>query len=188
MELSQSGAEPGAGQGVAAWLAEPSSAGRWSVDPSGTIATFQVKHLWGALTVRGALSGAAGEVTIDPSGGVTGQLTLQSASVNTEDAKRDAHLRSADFFGVADHPGVKLILKSARPKGNGSLACTALITAGAGSTGVDFTAVIEEIGTGRIALTAEISLDRTERCMTWSPMGMASRTVVATVRARFNRS
>ncbi|HVD04116.1 MAG TPA: YceI family protein [Candidatus Dormibacteraeota bacterium] len=187
MGLNQTELQTGAPVDVAAWLADASAAGRWVVDPAATSANFQVKHFWGAMTVKGSLAGATGEIAIGPDSAISGQVTLQAASVDTQNAKRDVHLRSADFFKAAEHPGVELSLTSARPTGIKTLACSGLLTAAGVSTPLEFKATVEGAGTESIGLTAEIALDRTRLTMTWSPMGMASRTVVTTVRARFVR-
>ncbi|MDA8331422.1 MAG: YceI family protein [Candidatus Dormibacteraeota bacterium] len=187
MAPNPSGSRPREAQAVAAWLTDASNTGRWVVDPSATRASFQVKHFWGAMTVKGSLAGAAGEIVIGSDGSVSGQVTLQATSLDTKNAKRDAHLRSADFFKAADHPEVALSLTSVRPTGERTLGCSALLTAAGVGTPVEFNATVDRPNAQSISLTAEITLDRTKLSMTWSPMGMASRTVITTVTARFVR-
>jgi polyisoprenoid-binding protein YceI len=79
-------------------------AGTWTVDPSHSTVGFSVKHL-GIATVRGEFDQFEGTLEIgedDTSARALG--TLQGVSVNTKDAGRDEHLRSADFFGVEQNP------------------------------------------------------------------------------------
>jgi polyisoprenoid-binding protein YceI len=79
-------------------------AGTWSVDPIHSTVGFSVKHL-GIATVRGKFEDFEGTLEIgegDESARAFG--TVQGVSINTGEAGRDEHLRSADFFGVEQNP------------------------------------------------------------------------------------
>jgi polyisoprenoid-binding protein YceI len=82
-------------------------AGTWTVDPVHSTVGFSVKHL-GIATVRGKFDEFEGTLEIgenDASARAYG--TVQGVSVNTNDAGRDEHLRSADFFGVEQNPELR---------------------------------------------------------------------------------
>jgi polyisoprenoid-binding protein YceI len=82
-------------------------AGTWTVDPVHSTVGFSVKHL-GIATVRGEFDEFEGTLEIgedDRSARAFG--TVQGVSVNTKDAGRDEHLRSADFFGVEENPELR---------------------------------------------------------------------------------
>jgi polyisoprenoid-binding protein YceI len=82
-------------------------AGTWAVDPVHSTVGFSVKHL-GIATVRGKFDEFEGTLEIgehDASARAYG--TVQGVSVNTSDAGRDEHLRSADFFGVEQNPELR---------------------------------------------------------------------------------
>jgi polyisoprenoid-binding protein YceI len=82
-------------------------AGTWAVDPVHSTVGFSVKHL-GIATVRGKFDEFEGTLEIgegDKSARAHG--TVQGVSVNTNDAGRDEHLRSADFFGVQQNPELR---------------------------------------------------------------------------------
>jgi polyisoprenoid-binding protein YceI len=82
-------------------------AGTWAVDPSHSTVGFSVKHL-GIASVRGTFDEFEGTLEIgedDASARAYG--TVQGVSVNTNDAGRDEHLRSADFFGVEANPELR---------------------------------------------------------------------------------
>lgn len=66
---------------------------------------FKVRHL-GVSTVRGQFDDFTGKVLFDPAdpNKCSVELTVQAKSVNTANAKRDEHLRGADFFNVAEFP------------------------------------------------------------------------------------
>jgi polyisoprenoid-binding protein YceI len=82
-------------------------AGTWTVDPAHSTVGFSVKHL-GIANVRGKFEDFDGTLEIgegDESARAYG--TVQGVSINTGDAGRDEHLRSADFFGVEQNPALR---------------------------------------------------------------------------------
>jgi polyisoprenoid-binding protein YceI len=89
-------------------LAAPES---YTVDPNHTYAHFEVEHL-GVSNFRGRFDRSSGKITIDraaKSGAV--ELAIETASVSTGDNVKgsrprtlDEHLRTADFFNVAEFP------------------------------------------------------------------------------------
>jgi polyisoprenoid-binding protein YceI len=85
----------------------------WTIDASHSEAGFAVKHLMIA-TVRGRFGDLSGTVTFPEGdyGQATADVTIDAASIDTHEAKRDAHLRSADFFDVEQFPA--LTFKSRR--------------------------------------------------------------------------
>ncbi len=85
----------------------PSSAvptGTWNADASHSKLGFAVKHM-GIATVRGEFKDFQGtlEVTDDLSQ-AKAHGTVKIASVDTSEARRDEHLRSADFFDAEEYP------------------------------------------------------------------------------------
>ena len=81
--------------------------GTWSVDPAHSNVAFAVKHM-GIATVRGEFTEFEGtlEIGADLS---TAKIygTVKAESVDTNEPQRDAHLRSADFFDVAQYPELR---------------------------------------------------------------------------------
>jgi polyisoprenoid-binding protein YceI len=85
----------------------------WQIDPSHSQASFTVKHLM-VSNVRGEfgkMTGTASWEKPDYSDGKV-EVTIDATTINTREAKRDAHLKSADFFDVAKFP--TLTFKSKR--------------------------------------------------------------------------
>jgi polyisoprenoid-binding protein YceI len=82
-------------------------AGTWTVDPAHSTVGFSVKHL-GIANVRGQFQEFEGTLEIGE-GDETARAygTVQGVSINTGDAARDEHLRSADFFGVEQNPELR---------------------------------------------------------------------------------
>jgi polyisoprenoid-binding protein YceI len=76
----------------------------WNIDTAHSELTFRVRHLAGR--VRGSFKEWQGTLEVDPAhlSAGTANITVQADSINTENADRDAHLRSADFFDVETFP------------------------------------------------------------------------------------
>lgn len=77
----------------------------WQIDPAHSAAHFSVRHLM-ISNVRGEFSKLSGKVILDPADLTRSsvEVSLETASINTREPQRDEHLRSADFFHVANHP------------------------------------------------------------------------------------
>lgn len=98
-------AKPAAAQMVKA-PAKPAAASTWQIDPLHSELTFRVRHLvsrvsgnfnqWGGTIVANPTSLAGGSVDVK----------IKTASIDTQNERRDGHLRSADFFDAENHPEI----------------------------------------------------------------------------------
>jgi len=175
---------------VAEMLADPWSSGRWVIDTEGSRAEFAVKHLWGAATVHGSLGPVSGEASVGADGTITAALSIDAASLSTNNKVRDAHLRSADFFDVKHHPEVIVTVTAAKPASSADLAaldCRGVIEAGGRVQPVGFLAKVSGVTQDSVVLQAELLVDRTGFAMTWGPIGIVSATARSTVVVRFIR-
>jgi len=97
---------------TAALIAIPVLAGAstWQIDPAHATIEFRVKHLMVAW-VKGTFPEVAGTVDIDEAdlGKSKVSVTIGTASIDTNNAKRDEHLRSADFLDTAGFPTMTFI-------------------------------------------------------------------------------
>ncbi len=77
----------------------------YTIDPSHSRLGFVVRHL-GFSKVRGSFSHFEGTVRADPTdlSTLSATATIQASTISTNDAKRDEHLRSGDFFEVEKFP------------------------------------------------------------------------------------
>src|ERR1700681_2090011 len=95
----------------------------WNIDPIHSVAEFKVKHMM-ISNVKGQFTSVKGVLALDEADLANSQVeaSIEAASINTRDAQRDAHLKSADFFDVEKLP--TLSFKSTRISrgGGGELA------------------------------------------------------------------
>ena len=77
----------------------------WNIDSSHSAIHFSVRHMVVSKT-RGRFTKFSGQIEFDPDDPAKSsvQVTIDPASLDTADAQRDAHLRSADFFDVDKYP------------------------------------------------------------------------------------
>ena len=91
--------------------------GTWTIDSAHSDVSFSVKHMM-VSKVRGRFSAFEGELVTaeDPlQSSVT--ATIDTASIETNQAQRDAHIRSADFFEVETYPTMTYRSTGIRPDG-----------------------------------------------------------------------
>ena len=87
--------------------------GVWTVDPAHSRVEFQVKHM-GIATVRGNFGSFAGKLVIGDDG-AHASGTVETASINTDEPQRDAHLRSPDFFDAEVNPQITFVSTAITP-------------------------------------------------------------------------
>src|SRR3954467_4582380 len=90
---------------MATTTSNPVAITTWKLDPAHSHAEFKVKHMM-ISNVKGSFTGLTGtlyENAADPTLS-TIEASIDIASINTGDAQRDAHLKSADFFDAAQYP------------------------------------------------------------------------------------
>lgn len=85
-------------------LAATAHATTWKVDVAHTNVGFSVSHLF--TSVHGRFDRFDGTIEFDPDKpeATVVRGTIEAASINTNNEKRDRHLRSSDFFHVEKHP------------------------------------------------------------------------------------
>jgi polyisoprenoid-binding protein YceI len=96
----------------------PASITTWKLDPAHSAAEFKVRHMM-ISNVKGSFTGLAGVLTEHQTDSTLSSVDafVDVATVNTGDAQRDGHLKSADFFDVEKYP--KMIFKSTVVKNTG---------------------------------------------------------------------
>jgi len=79
----------------------------WNIDPTHTVAEFKVRHMM-ISNVKGQFAKVTGALTLDDSNLANSHVEaiIDAGSIETRDAQRDAHLKSADFFDVEKFPSL----------------------------------------------------------------------------------
>jgi len=92
---------------------------RWNVDPDHSIVEFRVAHMVVSKT-SGRFTDYSGVVEMDADAKTLKAIeaTINAASINTNQAKRDAHLRNADFLDVEKYPTMTYRMKSYKKAGD----------------------------------------------------------------------
>jgi polyisoprenoid-binding protein YceI len=146
----------------AALVAGPVFASTWNIDPSHSSATFAVKHM-GFSNVRGEFGKLEGSVEVDDKDFSKSKATakIDATTIYTRDEKRDAHLKSPDFFDVQKYPTINFVSKSVKKAGANKYKVVGDLT----MHGV----------TKEVVLDTEASSKEAK-----DPMGMSRRAVVAT--------
>lgn len=90
-------------------LAGRVSAASYQVDVAHTSVTFHVRHLF--TKVMGRFDKFEGKIEFDPAKPAEAKVegSIDAASINTNNEKRDAHLRSKDFFDVEEFPKITFV-------------------------------------------------------------------------------
>ncbi|MFE9444035.1 YceI family protein [Streptomyces sp. NPDC006602] len=162
--------------------------GTWQLDRTASTVALKHKTMWGLVTVKGTFSGFAGQGEVRPDGSAVGTLTLDAASLDTKNAKRDTHLRSADFFDVDNHPEITLTVRSAELRDDKTVHIVGQLTARGISRPLTFTASLVEADAEALTLNAEFTVDRDQFGMGWNQMGMIRGATTVTTTLRFSRT
>ncbi len=158
--------------------------GTWRLDPARSSFEFHVRHFYGLMTVKGAFNRYEGTLKLDSPRAV--ELTIDADSLDTKLAKRDRHLRSADFFDVANHPQVRFVSDSATLDGETLTVHGELHTAGR-HLPVQVEATLRQVG-DELQIDASTRVDQRELGMTWSPLGITRAPSTLIVRGRLVRA
>ncbi len=160
---------------------------RWRLDPSGSSAEFRVPNFWGLLpSIKGRFQRLDGWLAIDADDQWRMELTLDAASLDTGNARRDRHLRSAEFFDVERHPEVRFRSTGVNDHGDGLLHVEGELEAAGERTRLRVEVIVKHAD-GRLDLDAEAAVDQRQLGMTFSPLGTVRTPTAVSVRARVLR-
>src|SRR4051812_8387252 len=90
----------------------------WNIDASHSHATFAVRHMV-VSTVKGKFNVLRGTLNLDQANPASSwiEAEVDAASIDTNEAKRDDHLRSADFFDTEKYPKITFKSTKVEPAG-----------------------------------------------------------------------
>jgi polyisoprenoid-binding protein YceI len=147
----------------------------WNLDPSHSVAEFKVKHMM-ISNVKGQFAKLTGVLTLDESDLTDSRVAavIEAGSIETRDAQRDAHLKSADFFDVEKFPTLSFKSTRIRLVGDGELAVEGDLTIRGITRRVLFSVegptppAKDPWGNTRVAVAATTKISRKDFGLTWN--------------------
>lgn len=170
---------------VQALLKDGTLAGDWVLDPRSSSIRLTSRSM-GLVPVHGTFRDVSGKGTITPDGSVSGTITVAAASIDTRNARRDAHLRSADFFDSDNTPDITFTAAGLRLTDHGVVVTGALAVRGrTRPLSLDAAASID--GESAIRLDAEAHINRADFGLTWNQLGLVSMNNTLAIHLVFTR-
>ncbi|HTZ22388.1 MAG TPA: YceI family protein [Streptosporangiaceae bacterium] len=167
-------------------LDDAALAGEWILDPSRSSVSLSNRSMGGLARVRGVFRQVSGNGTVSHDGLVSGTFAVATASIGTGNARRDKHLRSADFFDSDNHPDITFTVEGIRPSRRGVTVTGTLSVRGRGRPlAFDATAAVQP--SGEMWLDAEILINRADFGLTWNLLGLVSMDNAITVHGVFTK-
>ena len=150
------------------------AAGTYDIDVAHTHAGFAVRHLM-VSKVRGRLTPTSGTVVIgdDPTESSV-EVEFDLTGIDTGDGGRDAHLRSADFFDIENHPTMRYRSTAVRPGKRGQWVVDGELTIRDVTRPVQLDVTFEGAATppwggpSHIGFSASTKVDREDFGLTWN--------------------
>jgi len=147
----------------------------WNIDPAHSVAEFKVKHMM-ISNVKGQFAKVSGALTIDESELTDSRVeaVIEAASIETRDAQRDAHLKSADFFHVEKFPTLTFKSTGISIVRDGELAVEGDLTIRGVTRKVTFSVegptppAKDPWGNTRVAVAATTKINRKDYGLTWN--------------------
>ena len=147
----------------------------WNIDPAHSAAEFKVKHMM-ISNVKGHFAKVTGVLTLDESDLTNSRVesVIEAASIETRDAQRDAHLKSADFFHVEKFPTLTFTSTGISIVRDGELAVEGDLTIHGVTRKVTFSVegptppAKDPWGNTRVAVAATTKINRKDYGLTWN--------------------
>ena len=148
-------------------------AATYKIDPAHSEVTFQVRHL--LTKVRGRFGDFAGRVRFDEQNPAASgvDVSIRADSIDTQTPDRDAHLRSGDFFDVANYPELTFQSVSVVPEGDGTFNIAGNLTIHGVTRPVTLPVSYlgkakDPWGNERAAFEAELTINRKDFGLNWN--------------------
>jgi polyisoprenoid-binding protein YceI len=157
-------------------IAQPTTATTtWNLDPVHSVAEFKVMHMM-ISNVKGQFTGISGALTLNEDDIVNSrvEVIIDASSINTRDAQRDAHLKSADFFDVEKFPNLTFRSMAVKRTGEDELGVTGDLTIHGVTRRVVFkvegptSPAKDPWGNTRIGVSATTKINRNDFGLTWN--------------------
>jgi len=147
----------------------------YQIDSAHSAAHFSVRHMM-ISNVRGDFTKVSGTLLLDPENAANSavEALIDAASINTREAQRDAHLKSADFFDVEKYAEMAFRSKSVEAAGDGELRVKGDLTIHGVTREVTLTVegptpeAKDPWGNQRIGATATTKINRKDFGLVWN--------------------
>ncbi len=147
---------------------------KWDLDLVHSSINFWVRHLM-VSKVHGRFAIWSGTLRFDPENPAQGEVEIQidASSIDTREAQRDAHLKSADFLGTEKHPHITFKSKSVQKQNNQEFKVTGDLTISGTSKpvtlDVEYSGFAKDPWGGeRIGFSAKTSINRKDFGLSWN--------------------
>ncbi len=148
------------------------AADEYKIDPVHSTVAFSVKHMV-VNTVHGRFNDFTGTILLDEKdlSKSSVDVSIKTASINTDNAQRDGHLKSPDFLDAAKYPDITFKSSSVEKKGDGFVAHGTLTIRGV-SKSVDLpfklNGPISAMGGKLLGAEASLTINRQDYGVSWS--------------------
>jgi polyisoprenoid-binding protein YceI len=147
----------------------------WNIDPVHSAAEFKIRHLM-ISNVKGTFPKISGVLTLDEANPANSSVeaSIEVESIETRDANRDTHLKSAEFFDVEKFPTMSFKSTKVTPSGAGEGTVQGDLTIRDVTKSVTFEvegptpATKDPWGNLRVGISATTKISRKEFGLTWS--------------------
>jgi polyisoprenoid-binding protein YceI len=147
----------------------------WKLDSAHSVAEFKVKHMM-ISNVKGTFTRLSGTLSHDESNHTNSrvEVSIEAASIHTNDEQRDAHLKSADFLDVEKFPTLTFKSNDVRVVRDGELAVEGDLTIHGVTRKVSFAVEgptppsKDPWGNTRIAISGTTKINRKDFGLTWN--------------------
>jgi len=169
-------------------LNDPDTAGAWNLVPDRSTITFKIKNMWGLISVKGRFTEFTADGEVTGKGAIFGRLDIQVASLRTGIGKRDAHLRSADFFDVERFPEIGVVVTAVQPTTGNAADLRATFSIKGVTAPVPLPVQITLLDDGSVRLSAKTEVDRAQFNLDWNRVGMMAETATVSADVCFARA
>lgn len=147
----------------------------WKIDPAHSSADFKVKHMM-ISHVKGSFAGVTGTLTEHATDSSLSSVdaSIDLTTLNTGDAQRDGHLKSADFFDVEKFPAMTFKSTTVTKKGDGEYSVTGDLSIHGVTKAVTFAVEgpsapgKDPWGNTRIGISATTKINRKDFGLSWN--------------------
>jgi polyisoprenoid-binding protein YceI len=169
-------------------LSDPTSVGVWNIDPNRSTIGFRAKSMWGIAPVKGQFTEFNGDGQITDTQTIFGRIDIHAASLDTKIAKRDKHLRSAEYFDSAKFPDISVVVTGAETIEGDSVELRAQLTVKGTTAPLPLRAMVARVDDDAVRLSAHTTIDRKDFGVDGNMMGMLTDNVTISGDVVFRRA